>query len=220
MIELSELKRAEEYVLSTDSYGFLTLGWRNCLWDELLTVDFQHGPLRRTVLGVLVAEETLPKWDRLEDVAEVFRDLPYKILAYCRRVIIGDHQFREACDAFGDFEGEMDEFHANFETMRLVPNDDEYITTRWMWRSYAVEASLAALYRAVWWEHEFENRYNATDGDSDRKDTHFLSALDCCDDSRKSACQRRYWLHWLHDLFPRVLVDIEDVRDEITKNLN
>ena len=95
MIELSTLCDAKEHVLSPESNGFLELGCRNRLWDELLTVDYENGPFRRTVLSLLAAQEAIPKWQKLDDVPDEFCHLPMDILRYCRRYMAGEIEFRD-----------------------------------------------------------------------------------------------------------------------------
>ena len=113
------------------------------------------------------------------------------------------------------FAGRIDWFQSDFQTYERVPNDDEWIVRRDMWRTYALEASILALHRAIWWRPFPEEDYDAVDI-GDRLDAHAIAALDWCDDSRKASLQRAYWLHWLHDLFPKVLASIDDVRRAVS----
>lgn len=216
MIQLSQLTAAEEFVLSDESCGFLTLGWRHRLWDELLDVDYEFGSFRRTALGLLAAEETLPRWEQIEDIPDFFFELPWQILGYCRTVMadrIPDPDVRYR--GYYHFARRVDWFRSEFESEQRVPNDDEYILERVVYRTYALEASLAALHRANWWGPFPEEDYDVSDWQIEYKDAHCLAAWDCCDDSMKASLQREYWLHWLKELFPRVLVDIDELRQDV-----
>src|SRR5581483_12489266 len=67
--------------------GELSLGWRYRLWDCLNEAWPDTGVLRRGILAYRVVQYSLGRWDPTP-LPEEFRDLPQKVLALCKAILL------------------------------------------------------------------------------------------------------------------------------------
>jgi hypothetical protein len=127
----------------------------------------------------------------------------------CLHVVTNSTSRHDAIFSYLQLEHTMPRYHyvrISYPSFRAPSeHDNGYCPT------YAPEACLSALHEAIWSEPVLEEDFDAWDEQSDEREPHYFACFDYTDDSTDPQKQRKYWLHWLRDLFPRVLGDLEQL---------
>jgi hypothetical protein len=189
--------------------GYLNFGMRNRIWDAMASDFPENWAQRKAALAHIVASETLPKWNALDDIPLADRRLPYEMLNAARERIVGQISEETSKKLVGHFDRIVDDFYCRYATQdRLKGNHGA-------WPTHALYAGLKALEEAAWMTLRIGN-YDSLDDMGPDSDVHFVACCDLVgekagDVSVADECCR-YWFHWLDDLLPRVLTDYHEVQ--------
>lgn len=181
--------------------GNLPYGYRLRFHDAFAAAfSPRAGHSRWSILGYIVASETLTRWTTVV-VSDEERIVPQKLLDVCRQAILRTEQRHVLRERWGALHPQVDlAFHAYMDAPGCVSH------------SYAPYAALAACDEALkpeWPEH---SAYCFEDTEYDIEpfllDSHAFAAMDAAGpvwtpDSRDQ--RRTFWLHWIKHVMPMVL---------------
>lgn len=220
-VSLSCLRQDLRAHVLADSRGDLPLWGRLKLWRAMRAQFGEESSLRRSCLALYVCQGLLPKWEQAQ-MPRPYREFPQTVCELARQhlremiskrsleaLVIEYAQLDQyaACvcdweqkgDAVSLFQGSrwvldraVDQDDAAYQLMELYAHCDSEDASNWpteelwgepyLWDIHFVGSLLAA--NGAYWEQ------------------------DRCD----NAARRRYWLHWLDEVLPLFLDDIQQAR--------
>jgi hypothetical protein len=200
-------------VLESAEDGDLPWSWRVRLWHAFNREYPTDSLLRRKLLALIVASETLTAFDEVRDrIPERMRDYPRSFLRDAKRLIVGE--ISEPETTITHFEDDIEHAMALDELGSGV---------------YSIIATYAALppeiqrQERIYEEYEYarvwDRNYQLTEADDEWTcwETHFWAAIVAGGPpgTRQLNIEghREFWRHWLVKTVPKVRTSISEVLD-------